>query len=127
MGKRKADGRGRRTVMTSQVLAKLEEAFAWGCTDVEACLWAEIGKSTLYKYQDAHPDFAERKADLKETPVLLARKAVVTAIRKGDRMTSMAYLERKRKDEFSTKSEVQNSGEQKLIIETRKYGQPAAD
>ena len=95
----------RPTVMTPQVIAKLEEAFAWGCTDREACLWADIAVATLHLYQGKHPEFIERKEDLKETPILLARKTVVNAIKKGDRITSMQYLERKRKDEFSTKTE----------------------
>ncbi len=96
----------RPTVMTPEVIAKLEEAFAWGCTDVEACLWAGIAEPTLYLYQDKNPKFIERKKALKETPVLLSRKAVVNAIKKGDRVTAMAYLDRKKKDEFSTRSEV---------------------
>lgn len=95
----------RPTVMTPEVIAKLEEAFAWGCTDIEACLWAEIDDRTLYKYQERHPEFIRRKAALKENPIMLARKAVVQAIKKGDRVTAMAYLERKKKDEFSTKVE----------------------
>lgn len=105
MTKYKVEKRGRKTVMTPEVIAKLEEAFGWGCSDVEACLWAEIAPATLYQYQEKNPKFAERKADLKETPVLLARKTVVNAIKKGDRTTAMQYLERKKKDEFSTKTE----------------------
>jgi hypothetical protein len=95
----------RPTVMTPEVIAKLEEAFAWGCTDREACLWADISPAALYLYQDKNPKFVERKDDLKETPVLLARKTVVKAIQKGDRTVAMQYLERKKKDEFSTKTE----------------------
>ena len=95
----------RPTIMTPDVIAKLEEAFAWGCTDREACLWADIGFQTLYNYQEKHPEFVERKEALKEKPILLARKAVVNAIKKGDRITAMAYLDRKKKDEFSTKTE----------------------
>lgn len=97
--------RGRKTVMTPEVIAKLEEAFAWGCSDTEACLWADIAPATLYQYQVKNPEFTERKAMLKETPVLLSRKAVVQAIKKGDRITALAYLDRKKKDEFSTKTE----------------------
>lgn len=95
----------RPTVMTPEVIAKLEEAFAWGCSDVEACLWADIAPATLYQYQEKYPKFTERKAELKETPVLLSRKAVVNAIKRGDKVTALAYLDRKKKDEFSTRSE----------------------
>lgn len=95
----------RPTVMTPEVIAKLEEAFAWGCTDVEACLHANIATPTLYLYQEKNPKFIERKEALKETPILLSRKAVVQAIRKGDRVTALAYLERKKKKEFGNSTE----------------------
>lgn len=93
---------GRRTKMTEITVKKLEEAFALGCTDVEACLYADISKPTLYAYEKKNPKFNDRKAALKETPVLLARKSVVEAI-PDDPDLAMKYLERKRKDEFSVK------------------------
>lgn len=95
----------RPTVMTKEVIAKLEEAFGWGCTDREACLWADISEESLYYYQKKNPSFQSRKESLKDTPVLFARKTVVNAIKKGDRTMSLAYLDRKKKDEFSTKVE----------------------
>lgn len=95
----------RPTIMTPEVIAKLEEAFAWGCTDIEACLWAEIDARTLYKYQERNPEFVQRKEALKETPVLLARKSVVNKLRLDPRL-SMDYLSRKKKDEFSQRSEL---------------------
>lgn len=94
----------RPTVMTPEVIAKLEEAFAWGCTDREACLHADIGMSTLYKYQDENPKFVDRKEALKDTPILLARKSVVKAL-PNDPKLSIDYLQRKKKDEFSVKAE----------------------
>lgn len=94
----------RPTVMTPEVIAKLEEAFAWGCSDREACLWADIAEKTLYKYQEKNPEFVQRKEALKDKPILLARKSVVNNIPKDARL-AMDYLSRKRKDEFSQKSE----------------------
>lgn len=104
---------GRPTVMTPEVLAKLEEAFAWGCSDVEACLWADIAPATLYKYQDSNPEYSERKAELKETPILLARKSVVSNLSK-DRELALKFLERKKKDEFSLRSELTGKDGQDL-------------
>jgi hypothetical protein len=97
--------RGRPTIMTEKVIDQLEEAFGWGCTDVEACLWANISFKTLYKYQELNPEFAQRKADLKETPVLLARKSVVSHMPRDPRL-AMDYLSRKKKDEFSIRNEL---------------------
>lgn len=96
---------GRPTIMTPEVIAKLEEAFAWGCTDPEACLWADIAPATLYNYQEKKPEFLERKNQLKEKPVLLARKTVVDQMQKDGKL-AMDYLARKKKDEFSVRSEL---------------------
>lgn len=101
---------GRPTVMTPEVVKKLEEAFLLGCTDLEACLFADISKQTLYNYQEAHPEFVDRKEKLKENPVFLARSSVVRSMQEdGD--LALKYLERKKKDEFSVKTQQEHSGE----------------
>lgn len=74
------DKYGRKTVMTPSVLVKLEQAFSLGCSDLEACYYAGIGKSTLYDYQKLHLEFSERKEELKSKPVLLARQTVMKGI-----------------------------------------------
>lgn len=103
----------RPTVMTPEVIAKLEEAFAWGCSDVEACLWADIAPKTLYVYQEKNPEFVQRKADLKETPILLARKSVVSGLAK-DKDLALKFLERKNKKEFSLRNELTGADGDKL-------------
>lgn len=95
---------GRPTVMTPETISKLEEAFLLGCSDIEACLYADIGKSTLYNYQEVNPEFVERKEKLKENPVLLARTSVVNKV-STDADLALRFLERKKRDEFSTKQE----------------------
>ena len=90
--------------MTPEILSKLEHAFALGCTDLEACFYAEIGKTTLYNYQELNPEFAERKEELKNRPIFLARTSVINGIQ-TDADLALKFLERKCKDEFSMKSE----------------------
>jgi hypothetical protein len=97
---------GRPTIVTPEILNKLEEAFALGCTDLEACLYADISKTTLYNYQLKHPEFVERKEELKETPILLARKTVINSLQQPQ--SAQWFLERKKKDEFSTR--IENTG-----------------
>ena len=99
-----AEDVGRPTVMTPENIAKLEQAFSLGATDVEACFYAGIGKTTLYEYQEKHPEFAERKAAFKEKLDLKARQVVASAMEDGDKQTAQWYLERKKKDEFSIKT-----------------------
>lgn len=96
---------GRPTILTPEIIAKLEQAFSMGCSDLEACFYADIGKTTLYNYQNAHPEFVDRKERLKERMIFKARTVIADALNNKDENTARWYLERKRKDEFSTKQE----------------------
>lgn len=91
---------GRHTVMTQDVVNKLEQAFSMGCSDLEACLHAGISKQTLYDYQAKNPKFVDRKEQLKEKLVLKARTVIAEALNRKDENTAKWYLERKKKDEF---------------------------
>jgi hypothetical protein len=106
------------------VITKLEEVWGIDGTDAEAAFFAGISTASLSRYLDAHPAVAERKAALKERPVLLARRAVIESFdghkvkskdEKGNEIESdspkspdlaLKYLERKRRHEFATKSEM---------------------
>ena len=105
---------GRPTDMTPETISKLEEVFALGGSDEEACFFAGIGKTTLYNYQQDHPEFVERKEALKETPILKARTTVVQRIGESY-VNAMDYLSRKRKAEFSVRSELSGPEGKDLI------------
>lgn len=113
-GKGKNKG-GRSSVMTDEVLRKLEYAFAMGATDKEACFHAGIGASTLYDYQKENPEFSERKWGLKGSVVLKAKTNIASAIDKGDTDLSKWYLERKAKEEFSPRAEVTGADGEALL------------
>ena len=97
---------GRPTAVTDSVLNKLEEAFSMGCSDVEACLFAGISRQTLYDYQAKFPKFVDRKNLLKETLILKSRSIIADCLENKDENTAKWYLERKKKDEFGTRTEV---------------------
>lgn len=97
---------GRPTKMTPETVKKLEDAFSLGCSDLEACIYADITKQTLYNYQDSHPEFFDRKEMLKQKLVLKARTVVAEALKNKDENTAKWYLERKARDEFAAKQEV---------------------
>jgi hypothetical protein len=101
----RAHGGGRPTIMTPEVIKKLEEAFSLGCSDNEACLYANIAKQTLYNYQTKNTEFVDRKELLKEKLVLKARSNIAKSLSAGDSDISKWYLERKKKAEFSTRQE----------------------
>lgn len=95
---------GRPTKFTPETIAKLEEAFLLGCSDLEACLVANIAPSSLYNYQAENPKFLERKRTLKKNPSYKARKTVVEAI-ETDAKLAMEYLTKKERDDFASRQE----------------------
>jgi len=100
----KKNNAGRPTKMTDTVLTKLEQAFSMGCTDNEACLYADINPLTLYRYQKENEGYCKRKEMLKDKPILLARTELVKGLKNNPEL-SLKYLERKLKDEFSLRTE----------------------
>lgn len=97
---------GRPTVMTEEIVAKLEYGFMKGLNVTECCHYADISRSAFYDYLEIHPEFSDRIEELKSNPSTRAKLNVVEAIENGDTDLSKWWLERKNRDEFSTKQEV---------------------
>lgn len=114
---------GRPTVMTPEVIRKLEEVFIIGGSDGEACFFANISRVTLWEYEQRHPEFTSRKEQLKERPILLARQVLLKGIvGEQDKETkkwivqpnpdlAIKYLERKKRKEFATRIENEVEGQ----------------
>ena len=92
---------GRPTRMTKDTLDKLKVAFLAGLNDEEACIYAQIKSSTLYKYQRKHPQFIKYKESWKKNPVLKAKLTVFNNL--TDPKTAQWYLERKVREEFGNR------------------------
>jgi len=90
------------------VILKLMQAWSVGGSDHEAAAHAEISTASLCQFLKSHPDISEQKDQLKEKPVLSARSSLHKAIAAGDGALALKYLERKRKQEFSTLQEVKS-------------------
>lgn len=99
---------GRPTKMTRETLDKLDEAFAMGCTDREASLWAGINPTTLYNYQEDNPKFLERKKMLKQMPLLKARRTILDEL--NDVGVAQWYATKKGKD-FKDRHDITSDGE----------------
>ena len=94
----------RPTVMTPEVIDELEKRFRDGATNLEA-IEGLISEDTFYDHQKRNPEFAARMDMAKEYTTEIARGVVSKAIKRGDRDTAKWWLERKNKQEFSTKTE----------------------
>ena len=97
---------GRPTVLTKEVIQKLEDVFSISGTDGEACLYAGIGMSTLYNYQQENPEFQERKLILKKTVNLKARKTLAKDV--AETSGARYWAEKKMKSEFGESVPVNN-------------------
>ena len=100
MGKTKKKEGGRPSVMTESVVRILEEAFVDGLSDREACIFAGIGRQTLYDYCKKNPEFSDRKEGLKMMPTINAKRTIAKAVQKDPAM-ALKYLERKERDEWA--------------------------
>lgn len=120
-------GAGRPSRINKDVLSKLEAAFINGFTDEQACIYASISPVTLYRYCEKHPEFRKTKELLRHSPELKAKLNINNRINKGDVEISKWYLERKCKDEFSTRAEVTGKdGNTQAIIVVQNEADQAA-
>lgn len=94
---------GRPTVFTEDVIKKIEEVAALDGSVEEMAYYAGVNRGSLYSYLQNNPTFSDRIQALRERPVLKARQTVVKSLDNPD--TAFRYLERKRKNEFSTRTE----------------------
>jgi hypothetical protein len=97
---------GRPTVMTPEIVGKIEYGFMKGLNVTECCHYADISRQAFYDYLEKNPDFSDRIEELKSNPSTRAKLNVVEAIENGDTDLSKWWLERRNKDEFSLKQEV---------------------
>ena len=98
---------GRKSKMTPECVKKLEEIFAIDGTVEEACFFADISRQTFYTWVNDNPALLDRFEALRNNPVLLARRSVIEGL--GDPELALKYLERKRRNEFSTRVETDNT------------------
>lgn len=108
--------RGRPTIVTDAVVAKLEYGFMKGLNVTECCHYADISRNCFYEYLEKNPDFKDRIEELRSNPSTKAKLNVVEAIENGDTDLSKWWLERRNKDEFSTKQEIDADVKEKVNI-----------
>lgn len=99
---------GRPSVMTQEIVTKLEHAFVYDSSVEEACLYAGISRNTYYEFVKHYPDFQDRVETLRHAPYLMARRTLIAAA-EHDADLALKILERRRKTEWSTRSELAHS------------------
>lgn len=108
---------GRPTVMTEEVLRKLDDAWIARATIAEAALIADISEESIYKYKKDNPEYSKKIDELKNLTTLHARKNVNKEISKGNIGVSQWHLERRDPDYKPKSSNDVNIGAQKSLID----------
>lgn len=111
--KKNPEGKQKKTKLTPETVKKLEEAFSLDATVKEACFYADISREIYYKWTRENPKLSDRFEALREKLVLAARESVAKQM-KSDGDLALKYLERKRKEEFSPRHELDLQGELKI-------------
>lgn len=96
---------GRPTKLNPDVVGKLTAAFANGFTIEQACIYADIDKTTYYDWLKKNEQFSHDMEAAQGRLGLQARKVVADAINKGDVAAAFRWLE-KRDPDFSAKGEL---------------------
>lgn len=94
---------GRPTVLTEEVIRKIEEVAALDGTVEEMALYAGVHRDTIYARLESDKDFSDRIRELRERPVLKARGTIVKNL--TNPLTAQWYLSRKKKKEFAERIE----------------------
>lgn len=97
--------RGRPTVMTPEVLAKIREAYLMDCADHEAALFAGISHSALARYKAANDDFRQEIPTLRSAFKVRAKMAIKQSLEEGDDTVARWYLDRRDPD-YKAKAEI---------------------
>lgn len=98
------------TLDIDSTVRKLIEGFSFGLTDREACVYAGCSKQWLYDYCKDNPNFTDQKEALKDNPKIKAKRIIDNSLDEKDKDIAKWYLERKAKDEFSTKTDIHQTG-----------------
>lgn len=96
--------------INEEIVRKLEWAFMKGLNITEACDYVEISRETYYEYCKKIEGFSDK---MQRAQTALQRRAKINLAEKienGDLAESKYFLERKCKDEFSPKQQVEHSG-----------------
>jgi len=92
---------GRPSVMTADVIRKLEVAFAAGFGVTASCYYSGISTSTYYEHVALNKDFSDKMNLAQEFSTHRARQVVLQAINNGDVKAAQWWLEHKARLEFA--------------------------
>lgn len=101
---------GRPTKLTEEIVRKLEYAFQKDFNVTEACEYAGISRETYYEWQEKKKGFSDKMQFAKSNLKRKAKVNLADKIESGDIDTTKWYLERRAREEYSLKQNLELSG-----------------
>ena len=117
---------GRPTEKTPEAMSKIYEAAALGCTVEEMALASGVHRATLHNWMKEDEELRDRIDELKQTPYLKARRTIDKAIGENPQY-AFEYMKRKKKDEFSERSEFTGKDGKDLPVPIISLGNVSTD
>ena len=105
-----------RNKFTKMAIEMIKDAYLMWANDTQAALLAWISLNTLSRWKKEHPAFKAYCDLMKDDMVLKAKATVKKYVDKWDLKTAQWFLERRAKEEFSTKQEVDNNLDWEIIV-----------
>lgn len=99
---------GRPRANIEQYLTNIQPYLEVGCSLYEACLHGCVPYTTVIDYQKNDDEIRKKIERMSNVPILTARQSVVGSMAENAEL-ALKYLERKKKDEFSLKTEVDSN------------------
>ena len=101
----------RKSRLEPDIVAKLRQAFAVGCTIDEACYYAEIDRATYYRWMNKYPQIKRYLDEMRHRLGLKSKENIAKIIESGDVSNSWRYLERTQPKDYAETQKVEHSGE----------------
>lgn len=101
---------GRPRADIEQYLTEIQPYLEVGCSLHESCLHAVVPYTTVVDHMKRDDEIRKKIERMENVPILIARQSVVGTMAENADL-ALKYLERKKKDEFSLKSEQEISGD----------------
>lgn len=124
--KRRKAGAGRPTVMTPEVIAKLEEGLKLDFTIGEACAYAQIDQATYYRKCKSDKDFARRMESAQMFIFYAAKRNIGQSVINDKNVEDAKWLlKRRQKERYSERVDNNISGSINIsqILDTLEDGQ----
>lgn len=99
-----------RTTWTDEIVGELESAYRDGLNTSQACWQVGIARNFYYDRYNTDTLFKDKMDKARQYLSKIARIKVAGAITKGDMKTARWYLEKRDKDDFSSRTELTGRG-----------------